>query len=98
MREIHAGWPRKANLQDESGKPVKVDAWVTAATALIYGLVITTGTAWLVQFHWKLPACPPSSAEADRIADHATYWAFGHRRGLRNNSIPRDEDMDQSYR
>jgi len=26
VREIHAGWPRKANLQDESGKPVKVDA------------------------------------------------------------------------
>jgi hypothetical protein len=75
-------WLRRANLQEESGQLAKVDAWVTAATALVYGLVITTGTAWLVQFYWTLKACPPfcSSAdriEANRIAGYATYWAAG---------------------
>jgi hypothetical protein len=70
-------WPRRANLLDESGKPAKVDAWATAATALVYGLVITTGVAWPVQFYWTLPACSPSCSDADRIAGYATYWAAG---------------------
>jgi putative flippase GtrA len=81
-------WPRKETLQDESNKIAPVDSWMTAAQAIAYGLVVTIGTAWIVQEAiLKAPeGCPPYFDDADppkpctevvEIAGHATYWALG---------------------
>lgn len=75
-------WPRKANLRDESGKIHSPDPWRVGAQALVYGLIIAIGSAWIVQLFWKVPSCDrynPTVAncmEADKISRWATWWAL----------------------
>jgi hypothetical protein len=78
-------WPSKAKLQDESGHIAPVDKWVPAALAITYGLVITIGSAWIVQLILNPPDCPEHAADqlpqacvnADDVAGRATNWALG---------------------
>jgi hypothetical protein len=79
-------WPRKATLENDSGQAAPTDEWMTAAQAIAYGLVVTTGSGWIVQKFMCPPECPPYRAvdfppeaciEADHIAEIATYWALG---------------------
>jgi hypothetical protein len=56
-------WPGKEILQDESDPVTKVSKLITAAQALVYGLIITMGVAWPVQqFALHPPDCPEHSA------------------------------------
>lgn len=68
-------WPRRANLQDESGQIIQVDKWVTAAQAVVYGLVITIGSAWPIQSLLVHVDCPDRCDADNRIAARASYWA-----------------------
>ena len=78
-------WPNKANLQDESGQIPLRDNWIAAALAIAYGLIITIGSAWIVQLILNPPDCPEHPDDqlpqacitADNIAGQATNWALG---------------------
>lgn len=80
-------WPRKATLQDESGKITPVDPWITLAQAIAYGLVIAIGMAWIVQSIWLQFVSPPLGCNPETIetppfkctiiAGYATWVALG---------------------
>jgi hypothetical protein len=78
-------WPNKENLQDESGKIPPRDNWIALALAIAYGLIVTIGSAWVVQLILNPPDCPEHAddtlplacVKADDIAGQATNWALG---------------------
>jgi hypothetical protein len=76
-------WPRKKKFQNGSGEIPQLDEWVIFAQAVVYGLVIAIGSAWIVQLRWNVPSCEryhpvvADCIEADNISRHATWWALG---------------------